>query len=939
MALDFHKLARKWQRKWKTQKVFEADADTDRPKFLVTTPYPYLNGLLHIGHTYTYMRVEAFARYKRMKGFNVLFPFAFHATGSPIDTAAKRVAENEEKQIKILKLMGFTDEEIPAFKDPVHWVKTFSQGAEKDLQDYGLAIDWRRTFITTDLNKRYDKFIKWQFNTLKKKGLVVKGEHPVVWCPNENTPTGDHARSEGEGEVPQEMIILKFKVNEHILPCATFRPETVYGVTNIWVNPDLTYVEVDVDGEHWMVSEPCIQKLKDQKHTVKELRKISGKELVGSTATNPVTGDTVPVFPAKFVTPGTGTGIVMSVPSHAPYDWIALKELQDANYEGAKEVKPISLIAVDGMGEHPAVETCEKMNIKNSKDPKLEDATAEVYKKEFHTGKLKENTGKYAGKSIREAKPEIIADFTRENKTIIFHELTNPVICRCLTRCHVKIVEDQWFLRYGDDAWKQQAHKCLQQMKLYPEKVRSQFEYVLDWLRDWACTREFGLGTTLPWDKKWKIESLSDSTIYNAFYPIVHYLKKVPLGKINDKLFAYIYFGQGNPAELGVDTKLLEAMRHEFTYWYPVDFRNSGKDLVQNHFAFYIFNHVAIFPEEHWPRGIAVNGYVSIQKMKMSKSKGIFKTLREIINAYSPDVTRISILATGEEINDVDWDPELARTIRSRLEQWYDFALKNYTKDHERAHDAEKKEVDKWMEHQLHSCIKDATQAMENTLFRTAIMRGFFDVQRHLKWYNRRTAGKMNPDVLNAIIEAQTLMLQPFVPHLCEEIWSKLGKPQLIVNEKWPEHDESKINPAIEEAEGLMSRALGDVAHVLKLAKIEKPTSITMFVAQDWKAQLFKKIQGIFEHTRNVGQVMKEVMPAFQAHATEVAPLVQRVVKDPSKIPLHVAHQEAEYQNLLDARDFLQNAFGCPIEIIKEQDSEEAKAKQALPGKPALLVK
>ena len=241
MTVDFQKLARKWQRQWKTQKVFESDPD-DRPKFLLTTPYPYVNGFLHIGHTYTYMRVEALARYKRMKGFNVLFPFAFHATGSPIDTAARRVADGEEKQINNLKLMGFTDEEIPAFKEPIHWIKTFSQAAEHDLNEYGMAVDWRRSFITTELNPRYSKFIKWQFNTLKKKGRVVKGSHPVVWCPKEQAPVGDHARSEGEGEVPEEMIVIKFKTNNHILPCATFRPETVFGVTNIWANPELEYI-------------------------------------------------------------------------------------------------------------------------------------------------------------------------------------------------------------------------------------------------------------------------------------------------------------------------------------------------------------------------------------------------------------------------------------------------------------------------------------------------------------------------------------------------------------------------------------------------------------------------------------------------------------------------------------------------------------------------
>ena len=938
MALDFHKIARKWQRKWKTQRVFEVDADAGKPKFFLTTPYPYVNGLLHIGHTYTYMRVEAFARYKRMRGFNVLFPFAFHATGSPIDTAAKRVAENEEKQIQTLKLMGFTDEQIPAFKEPLHWIKTFSRETEKDLHEYGLSIDWRRSFITTDLNPRYDKFIKWQFNTLKKKGLVTKGEHPVVWCPKEDTPVGDHARSEGEGEVPQEMIVVKYKADGYILPCATFRPETVFGTTNVWVNPELTYVEANVDGEHWVISEPCLRKLKDQKHKVEEIKKISGKEIVGAKVTNPVTGDKIPVFPATFVTADTGTGIVMSVPSHAPYDWMALKELQAKDYPGAKEIKPISLITVDGFGEHPAVEMCEKLKCKDTKDPKVEEATGEVYKKEFHTGKLKENTGKYAGKSIQEAKPLIIEDFTTEKKAAVMQELINPVVCRCLTRCHVKIVDDQWFLKYGDENWKQQAMKCLQTMKLYPEKVRPQFEYVVDWLRDWACTREFGMGTTLPWDKKWKIESLSDSTIYNAFYTIILHLKKVPLGKINDKLFDYVFLGIGNPDELGVDKKLLESMRHEFTYWYPVDFRSSGKDLVQNHLTFYIFNHTAVFPEQYWPRGIAVNGYVSIQKQKMSKSRGVFKTLRDVIATFSPDITRITILSTGEELNDIDWDPDLAETMKSKLEAWYDFTLKNYTKDHERD-SQDKKEIDKWMENKLHTCIKDATKAMDETLYRTAISRGFFDLHRYLKWYTRRTTGKMNRDVLNNLIEAQTLMLQPFVPHFCEEIWFKLGKPGLIVNEKWPAYDESKINPAIEQAETLMGQVVDDVTQVLKLAKVARPQMITLFVAQDWKAKFFKRLKEILEKTRDMGQIMMTLVKEFKEHAGEIAPLVQKIVKDPSKMPRQIAHQEAEYQNLFDATDFLMKELGCPIEIVKEQESKETKAKQAMPGKPAILVK
>jgi len=922
MTLNLHKIARKWQRIWKTRKIFETDPD-NRPKYFITTPYPYVNCLFHIGHAYTYTRVDVYARYKRMQGYNTLFPFAFHATGAPIDTAAKKVQEGEQKQIDTLKLIGFTDEQIPAFKEPIHWIKTFSQEMEKDLKSHGMAIDWRRKFITTDLNPRYDKFIKWQFKTLKKKGLVEQGEHPVVWCPKDQTPVGDHSRSEGEGETPQEMTLIKFKFNDKILPCATFRPETTYGVTNIWINPEIEYVEATVNGEKWIITKECMQKLKDQKYAVEETGRKKGNEITGN-AINPITEKEIPLLPASFVSADTGTGIVMSVPAHAPYDYAALKELQDKGQY--TDIKPISLITIEGYGEYPAIEICKKLNIQNSKDTKLEEATQEIYKKEFHTGKLNQNTGKYAGKTITEAKQELITEFKQNGNATTMLELINPVICRCLTKCHVKIVDNQWFLKYSDPDWKQQTMKALQSIKLYPEKSRQQFEYVVDWLNDWACTREYGLGTDLPWDKKWKVESLSDSTIYNAFYPMILHLKKIPIGKINDKLFDYVLLGEGNIDDIKADKQIVEQMKTEFNYWYPVDFRSSGKDLIQNHLTFYIFNHTGIFPEKHWPRGIAANGYVTVQKEKMSKSKGNFKTLRDLDKAYSADVVRITILSTGEEMNDVDWDPELGESLTTKLEQWYDFAIKNYAETDEQ----DKKEIDKWMEHQLNKIIKETTEAMEETLYRTATLKGFFDLQRHLKWYQKRTAGKMNNSVLKTIIEAQTLMLAPFTPHICEEIWQKIGKQTLISQENWPKYDENKINPAIESSEQLMTQVIDDINQVLRLAKVEKPKIIKLFVAEEWKTELLRRIKEL--NTRDKGIIMKTLMPEFKQEAA--AKIIQKT--DPAKI--QETTNQAEYQNLTDSREFLKNEFNCIIEIIKEQESQEQKAKQAMPGKPAILV-
>ena len=206
------------------------------------------------------------------------------------------------------------------------------------------------------------------------------------------------------------------------MPAATFRPETIYGITNMWINPDATYVEADVNGENWVISQEAAEKLKEQEKKVQVKRSFKGSELIGKTFQNPITKETFPILPGWFVDPKTATGVVYSVPAHAPYDWLALKDLQDkpevlgqfgVDPAIVKKIKPISIIKVEGFGDFPAVEIVQQMGIKDQNDPKADQATKELYKKEFHGGVLKENCGPYAGKTVREVKDVLIADFRK----------------------------------------------------------------------------------------------------------------------------------------------------------------------------------------------------------------------------------------------------------------------------------------------------------------------------------------------------------------------------------------------------------------------------------------------------------------------------------------------------------------------------------------------
>ncbi|MCX8169821.1 MAG: leucine--tRNA ligase, partial [Candidatus Methanomethyliaceae archaeon] len=457
------------------------------------------------------------------------------------------------------------------------------------------------------------------------------------------------------------------------------RPETIFGVTNIWINPEVEYAEVLINGEKVIVSESSIEKLKHQFSNVVLIKKIKGSSLIGKYVINPMDGRKVPILPAEFVDPNNATGVVMSVPAHAPYDFLAIRDLQ-SHSESLKKygldssilssLTPITIIRTPELSRIPAQEIIEKLGVKNQMDPKAEEATKELYLKEFNNGEMLPNTGEYAGMLVNRAREEIKRHLLESNKAFKFYEVINgPIYCRCGSKIIVNVLGDQWFINYGNREWKDLARECLSQMNIIPDEMRKEFENIIDWLREKACARRAGLGTPLPWDRNWIIESLSDSTIYMAYYTIARIIneEKIEASLLTPEVFDYVFLGKGNPSSLNKET--LEKMRKEFLYFYPLDSRHSGRDLVPNHLTFFIFNHVAIFPKELWPKQIVVNGSVLMEGRKMSKSLGNIIPLRKALRTYGADTLRVAILSSSELLQDADFSDSLARSIKSKLQE------------------------------------------------------------------------------------------------------------------------------------------------------------------------------------------------------------------------------------------------------------------------------
>jgi len=960
LPVNFAQIEKKWQSAWASTCLYEADPDPSRKKCFVTFPFPYMNGPLHVGHGFTGTRLDIYARFKRMQGHRTLFPWAWHWTGEPIVGAALRIKKGDEKEILILtEIDGVPREEVERFVDPVYMAEYYTRQSREALKQMGFSIDWRREFHTTSLEPTFSRLIEWQYNTLRELGYVAKGTHPVVWCPHDESPTGDHDRLEGEGVSPEEYTLIKFKLGDAVLLAATFRPETIFGITNIFLNPDAKYVEADVDGEKWIVSASAASKLMEQNRVVQVRREFEGKNLVGRIFQEPLSGRTMPILPGWFVDPDSATGVVYSVPSHAPADWMALKDLHEhperlrafgLGPAVLQAVKPISMISVEGFGEHPAIELVEKMGVRDQLDLKVEEATAILYRKEFHGGILKPICGVYAGSRVAGVKSRLIADLKSLGIADSMYELPQRVMCRCTTRCIVKILRDQWFLRYSDSEWKMRAHKAIDRAEIYPESARTYFHDRIDWLKDWACARRTGLGSPLPWDHSWIVETLSDSTIYNVFYTIDVHLKKhaIKAEQLTREVFDYVFFGRGDVGEVSnisrISRDVLDAMRQEFLYWYPVDVRNSGKDLVPNHLSFFIFQHVALFPEELWPKGIGVNGLITVEGAKMSKSKGNFVTLKQALDEFGADTTRLALALSAEGMEDPNWRRQDVKQIGDSLQAYFHLISELSAT----ASKEPKSQLDRWLISVLQERIRDVTQALEELKTRTAAEKAFYEVWNDFRWYARR-ARRSGEAVPREAISIWLRLMAPFTPHICEELWQSVSQEGLISVAEWPRYDPSRISPAALAGEQLLRDVMEDTANILKATGI-KARRICYYCAAPWKWRIYRAAAEVAKGGGGLGDLMKQVLrePEMKGRAKVAARVAQTALEEAKRLSVEdrdkwtaVAMMD-EAEALRGAASFLAEEFKAEVDVYAEEDEDRydprGKASQAKPRRPAIFI-
>lgn len=960
--MDFQKLEKKWQQKWAKAKLFEPVIDRKKNKFFFTVPYPYISGSLHIGHSRVVIEGDIRCRYMRMKGRNVLFPMAFHITGTPVLAISAAIEQKVQKTIEIYKgyVRNYVKDEnkikkiIESFKDPWNIVNFFIPKMMDEFSSLGLGVDWCRRFNTGEAD--YQKLIEWQFHKYNDAGYLTRGNYPVLYCINDKNAVGEDDIKDADSNPveKQEFTLLKFRMPGHenrFLVAATLRPETVYGQTNLWIKPDIDYVIVKYGNEEWIMSREAAEKISYQKDGVKVTDKVNGQKLIGIYVTAPGINRDIIVLPSEFVDPKMASGIVTSVPSDAPYDWMALRDLQKdystmekygLSPEEVQKIEPIAIIETKEFGDMAALRVCEQMKIENQTSKKLEEATQIVYKEGFHTGIMNANCGKYAGKRVVEAKDLVKKEMLENGEADRFYETSRPANCRCGGNVVVANIKDQWFIDFNSTGWKEKAYKCLAQLEVQPAGFRKLFEDTFAWLDKRPVARRRGIGTPLPFDKRWIIESLSDSTIYMTFYTIKNLINKFKIKpeQLMLSFFDYVYLGEGDLKKVSKETKInakkLKAMRDSFGYWYPNDQRHTYPLHLSNHLSFFIFAHAAIFPEKYWPKKISFHGMIECEGSKMSKSKGNIITLLDVKNKFGADVFR-AYLATATSVEgDFNWVTEEVNNMKKTVAAFYELllsAVKNRGK-------GKTKTGGSAFVSRFESWVDKATENIENMRHREYANIVIYDManayKKMLKFSDKSEIKAVN----SQIIEKWIKLAAPIMPHIAEELWSKLGKKSFISSESWPTADRKKIDKNLENAEMLVEGISEDIKNILKLVG-KKPKKIKIFVAPQWKFNMLQTVKtNLGEGKRDVKIIMGEIMKdhEMRKHGQDVSRILPKLVSEPSRIPEAILSETEEIKLISAMDNVLKKEFKCKIAVMAAEKSHEEKSKQAMPGKPAILV-
>lgn len=883
--LDFKQIEAKWVKAWEEKKIFKVKENQKKRKFFCLEMFPYPSGSLHMGHTRNYSLGDAYARYKRMSGFNVLYPMGYDSFGLPAENAAIKNKVNP-------KLWTFDN-------------ITIMENQQKRL---GFSYDWSREIATC--TPEYYKWNQWIFLQLYKKGLAYKSKAGVNWCnscstvlANEQVIDGKCWRCKNEVEKkeleqwffkitayadellkdldkltkwPERVkvmqknwigksegvdICFKVKDTDFILPTFTTRCDTIFSVTFIVVAPESPWVEKLVkDTKYETEVKKVVEEIKKQ--SIIERTTESGKDKIGCFtgryAVNPADNKIIPIWIANFAVAEYGTGIVMA-DAHDKRDFEFAKKYNiNLKFVISKDGKPL--------------------DANKSEEAYVDDG-------------ILFDSSQFSGMENKKAL-SLIAKWLEKNNN---------------------------------------------------GKITTNYK-----LRDWLISRQRYWGTPIP-------------IIYCDSCGIV----PVPEEQLPVKLPEDVEFtGQGNPlanSKKFIKTKCpkckSKARREtdtmdtfvdsswyffrycspkekklpfskEANYWMPVDQYIGGIEHAILHLLYARFFTKALrdlglhkFDEPF--SSLLCQGMVTLGGEAMSKSKGNVVDPLSIVEKYGADTARLFILFAASPEKELEWSDTGVEGIFRFVNKFYNL--------YSEPHNFQKYSADKIITSKLHRTIKEVTEDMENFRFNTAIINLMSFVN-----YLHKNKNNIGPKVYKKTLKDLCLLLNPFAPFITEEAWSILKNKSFVAKQKWPKYSEKKINKEIEYSEKLVENTVADIRYVKDLIKKDKPNEIKIMISSKWKYEFLEEFKKQIAKTKNVSEIIKNLMSTnLRKYGQEISKLVPKMIE---KQPEIILTKNKELKIFNEKKEIFEKEFNCKITIEDADKFTHEKAKNALPGKPAIVI-
>ena len=994
--VDFNKIASKWQKKWETSKIFEVKEDSNRKKYYVLEMLPYPSGGgLHMGHARNYTLGDVLARYKRMGGFNVLYPMGYDSFGLPAENAAIKAKRHPKE---------FTENAIKTFINQ-----------QKGL---GLSYDWTRMIQAH--KPEYYKWDQWIFLKMFEKGLAYKKISSVNWCPKCNTVLANEQVHDGncwrhtDTEVEQKeldqwffkitnyaeellsdidklegwskdvKIMQKnwigkkygydqyYTINGTDIKMSTFTTHhhTSYAEIFIAIAPEHPLgLELTKGTEYEKGAKDFIERIKKKKLRGEFIPE-SAKEgyFIGRYSKDFCSGRDLPIYIADFALMEFGTGIVKAschdqrdfdfaiahdIPlvevlfpnklvekSKNTYDiihpGISDNDMKDYRYDG--NYNDVSIGEVNLISKKDLVEV--ELNIKkDAPSPELQESA--VLRQLTYLSFYEDKYARMTIKNIKKCSMKLndfveIGFLPQEDGTFLLEKGKEKVPFS---------YDGQGYMFRSDQFTGLSVPGAKKKMGVWMEKkgfAKKTFTYGL---RDWLISRQRFWGTPIPiiyCDKcgavpvaendlpvklpeNIKFESASNPLV--SYEPFVN--AKCPKcggqGKretdtmdtfVNSSWY-FLRYCDANNGEMIFDSK-------KANYWMPIDTYIGGKEHACMHLIYFRFytkflRDLGLLKIDEPCTKLFNQGMLhGNDGVVMSKSRGNVVLPEEIAKKYGIDTARLFLLFVASPDKDMEWDEKGIEGSFRFLNKFY-----HLVSEKKRGSMSDKEES------KLNKTIKEVTLTIDGMAFNKSII----SLMQFINWFsNQETISKESAEKL-------VLLMSPFTPHICEELWRGLGEEEFCSLAKWPTYDEKKIDSKLEAAEEVISKTISDISNVLKLIKVDKSKKITLIVSLKWKYQFMNLFKKEVEKSRDVKVLMGSCMVGeLKKYGNDISKMIPALLKDASKVPSEILSQDIEFKNLMEANELISKEFGCEIIVERAEDSKEGKAKNASPSKPAIVV-